>query len=174
MHDCAYRYGFTEAAFNFQTLWKGRQRPANRDDTLEADIVVHEMTHGITNPMTGGETGRSEWSEQKSATGITDYDYVTNYKNGIRTHPYSTSTTTNPPRYSSIRTLNKVHTLVGAHGFSTTAKTNPDGTQGNVMFLHLFLDALCLQPCNPTFVTARDAWIQADQNRYDSANKCLL
>jgi hypothetical protein len=32
------------------------------------------------------------WSEQKSATGITDYDYVTNYKNGIRTHPYSTST----------------------------------------------------------------------------------
>ena len=39
--------------------------------------------------------------------------------------------------------------LVGAHGFSTTAKTNP-GTQGNVVFLHLFLDALCLQPCNPT------------------------
>jgi hypothetical protein len=34
------------------------------------------------------------WSEQKSAT-ITDYvmgDYVTNNKNGIRTHPHSTST----------------------------------------------------------------------------------
>ena len=53
---------------------------------------------------------------------------------------------------------------------------------GNVMYLHLFMDALALQPCNPTctfrlcvtgfvneefffvVVTARDAWIQADAN----------
>ncbi|KAJ2987444.1 hypothetical protein NUW54_g9425 [Trametes sanguinea] len=40
---------------------------------------------------------------------------------------------------------------------------------------HLFfVDALPLQPCNPTFLTARDAWIQADQNRYNGANKCIL
>ena len=54
---------------------------------------------------------------------------------------------------------------------------------GNVMYLHLFMDALALQPCNPTCtfrlcvtgfvneefffaaVTARDAGIQADANR---------
>lgn len=42
------------------------------------------------------------------------------------------------------------------------------------MWLHLFIDALPLQPCNPTFVNARDAWIQADANRYGGANKCLL
>ena len=29
-----------------------------RDGALENDIVVHEMTHGITNRMTGGGTGR--------------------------------------------------------------------------------------------------------------------
>ena len=40
--------------------------------------------------------------------------------------------------------------LFGAHEFSTTAKTNPYGSQGNVKFLHLSLDALRLQPCNPT------------------------
>jgi hypothetical protein len=40
--------------------------------------------------------------------------------------------------------------LVAQHGFSTTARTNPDGTQGNIVYLHLFLDALSLQPCNPT------------------------
>lgn len=40
--------------------------------------------------------------------------------------------------------------LVGVHGFSTTARTNPTGTEGNIVFLHLFLDALALQPCNPT------------------------
>ena len=29
-----------------------------RDGSLENDIVVHENTHGITNRMTGGGTGR--------------------------------------------------------------------------------------------------------------------
>jgi extracellular elastinolytic metalloproteinase len=29
-----------------------------RDGALSNDIVVHEMTHGITNRMTGGGTGR--------------------------------------------------------------------------------------------------------------------
>lgn len=29
-----------------------------RDGALENDIVIHEYTHGITNRMTGGGTGR--------------------------------------------------------------------------------------------------------------------
>jgi extracellular elastinolytic metalloproteinase len=29
-----------------------------RDGALENDIVTHEMTHGLTNRMTGGGTGR--------------------------------------------------------------------------------------------------------------------
>ena len=40
--------------------------------------------------------------------------------------------------------------------------------------MHLLIDALRIQPCNPTFVNARDAWIQADVTRYNGANKCLL
>ena len=47
-------------------------------------------------------------------------------------------------------------------------------TAGNSVFLHLFLDALALQPCNPTLPTARDAWIQADANRYGGANRCTI
>ena len=108
---------------------------------------------------------------------------------GIRTHPYSTSASTNPLRYSSIRTLNEVHnigevwanllhnvyaSLVSEHGYASDARTNPSSTAGNSVFLHLFIDALALQPCNPTFTTARDAWIQADANRYSGANRCLL
>ena len=92
--------------------------------------------------------------------------------------------TTNPLKYSSIKTLNEVHgtlvlylwntslmhpssttdigevwanmlhnvyaALVTAHGWSATARTDPTGTEGNVVYLHLFLDALPLQPCNPT------------------------
>jgi len=71
--------------------------------------------------------------------------------------------------------LHKVYAaLVSAKGWSATAKTNPNGTEGNIVYLHLFLDALALQPCNPTMLTARDAWIQADVNRYGGANKCIL
>ncbi|KIK02174.1 hypothetical protein K443DRAFT_6348 [Laccaria amethystina LaAM-08-1] len=106
---------------------------------------------------------RAEWSEQKSAT-ITDYvmgDYVTNNKNGIRTHPHSTSTTTNSLGYWSIKTLSEVHNtgevwanilhniyaaLISADEFSTTAKTNPDGTQGNVVFLPRRSPLTALQP----------------------------
>ena len=40
--------------------------------------------------------------------------------------------------------------LVNKYGFSTTAMTNPDGSEGNIVFLHLFIDALALQPVNPT------------------------
>ncbi|KAL4252742.1 Extracellular metalloproteinase [Abortiporus biennis] len=180
-----------------------------RDGALENDIIVHENTHGISNRLTGGGTGRclqqleaggmgegwsdafAEWTEQDSAT-VSDYvmgQYVINDSAGIRSHPYSTSASVNPLRYSSIATLNEVHdigevwanvlhnvyaALVAAHGFSTTAHTDPTGTQGNVVYLHLFLDALALQPCNPTLPTARDAWIQADVNRYGGANKCIL
>ncbi|KAF7348902.1 Extracellular metalloproteinase [Mycena venus] len=180
-----------------------------RDGALENDIVVHENTHGITNRMTGGGTGEclqtteaggmgegwsdamAEWTEQTSAT-VKDYvmgQYVINDAAGIRSHPYSTSKTTNPLTYASVGTLNEVHNigevwanmlhnvyaaLVSAHGFSATAPTDPTSTAGNAVYLHLFIDALPLQPCEPTFLTARDAWIQADVNRYGGANKCIL
>lgn len=37
-------------------LWD--ETSPERDGALENDIVVHENTHGITNRMTGGGTGR--------------------------------------------------------------------------------------------------------------------
>ncbi|KAG5637554.1 hypothetical protein H0H81_004185 [Sphagnurus paluster] len=249
VHDFTYRYGFNEAAFNFQTNnfgkgGKGNDRvlmsvqdsggtnnanfatpadgqsgtcrmyvwtytPVRRDGSLENDIIVHEMTHGVTNRMTGGGTGRclqtteaggmgegwsdalAEWTQHKSSA-VQDFvlgHYVTNNPKGIRTRPYSTNATTNPLRYSSIAALNEVHNigevwanmlhnvyaaLVAKHGWSENARTNPEGTEGNIVYLHLFLDALALQPCNPTFVAARDAWIQADINRYNGENVCLI
>ncbi|KAF8068664.1 metallo proteinase 10 [Lyophyllum atratum] len=180
-----------------------------RDGSLETDIVVHEMTHGVTNRMTGGGTGRclqtteargmgegwsdamADWVNLKSDI-VKDFvlgQYVKNNTGGVRTAPYSTDAKVNPLRYSSVAKLNEVHAigevwanmlhnvlaaLVAERGFSNTALTNPDTNEGNVVFMHLFLDALLLQPCNPTFVSARDAWIQADKNRFNGANKCAL
>ncbi|KAI0363435.1 hypothetical protein BV20DRAFT_958322 [Pilatotrama ljubarskyi] len=249
IHDITYKYGFTEAAYNFQNNNFGKGGKGNdrvtvsvqdsagtdnadfstppdgqsgamrmflwdytspqRDGALENDIVSHENTHGLTNRLTGGGTGRclqsteagglgEGWSDafadwlEKTDSSVPDYvmgQYVINNAAGIRSHPYSTSASVNPLRYSSVKQLNEVHNigevwantlhnvyaaLVKARGFSSTARTDPSGTAGNVVYLHLFIDALSLQPCNPTFLTARDAWIQADQNRYGGANKCTL
>lgn len=181
-----------------------------RDGSLQNDIVIHEFTHGITNRMTGGGTGRclqtteaqglgegwsdamSDWMRQQSGAEVKDFitgAYVLRNTAGVREFPYSTSPTVNPLRYSDVRTRNEVHdigevwanilhnvyaALVSANGWSPNARTDPTGTEGNVVFLHLFLDALALQPCNPSFVSARDAWIQAERNRYAGANACTV
>ncbi|KAJ7925318.1 Fungalysin metallopeptidase-domain-containing protein [Mycena leptocephala] len=146
IHDLSYRYGFTEAAFNFQNNNFGKGGLGNdrvtisvqstagvnnadfstppdgqsgamrmflwdltspeRDGALENDIVTHENTHGITNRMTGGGTGRclqtteaggwsdsmADWNEKTSAA-VPDFvlgQYVINDTAGIRSHPYST------------------------------------------------------------------------------------
>jgi extracellular elastinolytic metalloproteinase len=39
--------------------------------------------------------------------------------------------------------------LVATHGYSKDALTNPNGTTGNVVFMHLFIDSFSLLPCNP-------------------------
>ncbi|KAH8991259.1 Fungalysin metallopeptidase-domain-containing protein [Lactarius akahatsu] len=108
---------------------------------------------------------------------------------GLRKYAYSTSNVTNPLRYSSLKGMTDAHdmgsvwantlhnvyaALVIAKGWSTNALTDPTTNEGNVVWLHLFIDALLLQPCNPTFLNARDAWIQADANRYGGAHTCLL
>ncbi|KAF8056573.1 Fungalysin metallopeptidase-domain-containing protein [Lyophyllum atratum] len=139
----------------------------------------------------GWSDAMADWIE-KSSSAVPDYvlgQYVIDYPTGIRGYPYSTNNKTNPLRYSSLNTYREVHAigeiwanmlhnvyaaLVTAHGWSSTALTNPAGTEGNIVFLHLFIDALPLQPCNPTFLNARDAWLQADVNRYGGANRCIL
>ncbi|KAJ1987046.1 hypothetical protein GGI04_006152, partial [Coemansia thaxteri] len=38
----------------------------------------------------------------------------------------------------------------------------------------IMLDGMKLQPCNPTFTSARDAIIQAESNLTGGANKCAI
>ncbi|CEL56171.1 hypothetical protein RSOLAG1IB_11860 [Rhizoctonia solani AG-1 IB] len=136
----------------------------------------------------GWSDALADWTEQKSATErpFTLGSYV--YTKNIRTYPYSTNTTVNPRTYATLNDLTATHSigevwaliwheiyaaLIEKHGF-TTEKNNPDLTAGNTVALHLYIDGMKLQPCNPTFIAARNAVIQADANRYGGANKCLL
>ncbi|KAK1219521.1 hypothetical protein PQX77_017754 [Marasmius sp. AFHP31] len=192
-HDTLYLYGFTESAFNFQNdnFGKGgvggdRFLP-QRDGAMENDLVIHELTHGMTARMTGGGTAQcldtreaggldegwadavANWFSHSATPQVHDFFFVPWVTNGnstfFRTGPYSTSVATNSLRYSDLSTRETLHELVTKHSWSSTALTDSTGSSGNVVWLHLIVDGLALQPCNPTFTTARDAMIQADTNR---------
>ncbi|KAK0479817.1 peptidase M36 [Armillaria luteobubalina] len=242
-----YKYGWTEATYNFQQNNFGNgglsndrvqmsvQDPGDvnnaefltlpehpgtcrmyiwinsipdRDGDLQNDIIVHEMTHGITNCLTGGGTARclqtlesgglgegwsdamAEWTEQKSAT-VSDYIlgvWVTNNPAGICRYPYSTNPNVNPLRYSSLAQLGEVHdigevwanmlhnvyaALVQTYGWSSRAIDDATGSKG-IVYLHLFTDAFPVMSHELVVMQARDAWIQADANRYNGANACIL
>ncbi|ESK94191.1 putative extracellular elastinolytic metalloproteinase precursor [Moniliophthora roreri MCA 2997] len=180
-----------------------------QDGAMENAIPVHELTHGLTNRMTGGGTGRclqtvesgglgegwsdavADWTQQTSAQ---TQDFVVGQgvaarAGGIRSQPYSTNPQTNTLTYSDIGRFREVHQigevwanilhnvyaeLVNELGFSPNALTDPTGSEGNVVFMHLLIDGLAIQPCNPTTLDARDAIIQADVNRFNGANECTL
>ncbi|KAI8895827.1 Fungalysin metallopeptidase-domain-containing protein [Globomyces pollinis-pini] len=119
----------------------------------------------------------------------TDYvlgAYVYNNPKGIRKNVYSTNTTTNPYTYNSVQPLNQVHAigeiwatflnemywnLVDKLGYSSNL-LDAKQVKGNIVALQLVIGGMKLQPCNPTFLNARDAIIQADATYYGGAYKC--
>ena len=96
----------------------------NRDSALESDIMVHELTHGLTNRLTGG-AGNPNCLSQSISRGLGEGwsdtvalvfkmklsssrdqnhgigQYVTgDEKKGIRPYPYTSDMTVNPLTYS--------------------------------------------------------------------------
>lgn len=180
-----------------------------QDGAMENAIPVHELTHGLTNRMTGGGTGRclqttesgglgegwsdafADWTQQTTAQ-TKDFvvgQGVSQNPKGIRSQVYSVDPKVNTLKFSDIGKLNEVHAigevwatvlhgvyagLVDSLGFDANALNDPNGKGGNTQFMHLFVDALAIQPCNPTTLEARDAIVQADVNRNKGANECVL
>ncbi|KDN45325.1 hypothetical protein RSAG8_04912, partial [Rhizoctonia solani AG-8 WAC10335] len=124
-------------------------------------------------------------------TSAADRDFsIARWANGknLRTYPYSTNKSVNPRMYGDAGTASDTlaiaelwavlwHeitvSLIKERGF-TSNLFDPRLTSGNTITLHLMIDGLIAQPCNPTFISARDAIIQADATRYNGANKCTL
>ncbi|KAL6887255.1 fungalysin metallopeptidase [Trichoderma longibrachiatum] len=112
---------------------------------------------------------------------------------GIRQYPYSTSLTTNPLTYKSVNSQTEVHSagttwatilyevlwaLIDKHGKNDAEFPTFDSqgvpTDGKFLALKLVLNGLALQPCTPTFVSARDAIIDADRALTGGENVCEL
>ncbi|CAE6456393.1 unnamed protein product [Rhizoctonia solani] len=124
-------------------------------------------------------------------TSAADRDFsIAKWANGknLRTYPYSTNKSVHPRMYGDAGTSSDAiaiaelwaviwHeitvSLINERGF-TSDLFDPTLTFGNTIALHLMIDGLIAQPCNPTFISARDAIIQADATRYNGTNTCTL
>ncbi|HVT88475.1 MAG TPA: M36 family metallopeptidase [Tepidisphaeraceae bacterium] len=254
LHDVHYKYGFTEAAGNFETLnYSGQglggdavqadaqdgsgtnnanfatppdgQAPRmqmylfnytspNRDGDLDAEIIVHEYGHGVSNRLTGGPAnanalialqsggmgeGWSDWwalmfTQDLSDTKLASYPqgtYVLGQASngaGIRRYPYSYNMSINPQTIGNFNSSTEVHDagelwcdtlwdmnwlLVDKYGYNPNiaAGYTGAGSAGNILAMKLVMDALKLQPANPSFKDARDAILLADQQLTGGANQ---
>lgn len=61
---------------------------------------------------------------------------------------------------------------VEKYGYNSNVLADPNS--GSARVLQLVMDALKLQPCNPTFVQGRDAILAADQASTGGQNKCMI
>ncbi|KAH6591715.1 hypothetical protein BASA50_008534 [Batrachochytrium salamandrivorans] len=114
--------------------------------------------------------------------------YIKNRPAGIRSHPYTTDMRVNPLTYVDLRTRSRVHaigevwasllweiywSLVAKHGFSANLH-DASQSAGNIVTMRIIIGGMMLQPCNPTFIEARNAIIAADASYYNGANKCEI
>ena len=106
---------------------------------------------------------------------------------GIRNAPYTTDIAVNPIHdYANVATINAPHgvgeiwmsalwelywELVAVYGFDGDFY---NGTGGNNLTIQLVIDGMKLQPCDPTFIDARDAILAADLANNAGANECRI
>ncbi|VXB88718.1 MULTISPECIES: T9SS-dependent M36 family metallopeptidase [Chryseobacterium] len=61
---------------------------------------------------------------------------------------------------------------VAKYGYASDVTTNPNS--GSAKVLHIVMDGLKLQQCNPSFVDARNAILAADMATTGGADKCMI
>ncbi len=116
---------------------------------------------------------------------------------GIRPFPYSTSMSVNPQTYNAVRTAVVPHGVgavwaemlwevywslvdgvpdlnIPGRGYRQDIYDLSEPLAGNQIAMQLVMDGLKLQPCNPTFVNARDAILEADRVNNGGAFQCHI
>ncbi|KAH6588393.1 hypothetical protein BASA50_010759 [Batrachochytrium salamandrivorans] len=188
VHDVFYAYGFTEEAGNFQ--WDnfnraGRLTGGARGSICMISIESRGLSEGYSDAIALIFMAKPEDTrDTEKVMG----EYVKERPGGLRRYPYTTDMKVNPLTYQDAIGEKDIHrlgaiwasmlfevywNLVDRYGFSTNLH---DATQkeGNIVFLQLLVGTLMIQPCNPTFDSAHDAMLAADEMYYDGVNEHLI
>lgn len=173
---------------------------SQRDGDLDAEVVFHEYTHGLSNRLVGGGVGISALQSAGMGEGWSDFyalallseagddvngnyaagGYVTgDYYRGVRHYPYTTDFSRNPLTLKLIDPRNggssEVH-FMGEVWCATLWEVRANlivkhgWAVGNQLMLQLVTDGMKLCPVDPTFLQARDAIVQADLINNGAAN----
>lgn len=105
---------------------------------------------------------------------------------GIRRYPYSTDMTINPQTYDDIKGTTAPHPLGEVWtcmlwdmywGFIDKYGVDLDWNNtesGNYKAAFLVIEGMKMQPCNPNFITGRDAILRADSIHFNKANQKII
>ncbi len=170
------------------------------DSSFDQGVIIHELTHGLSNRLVFNATGLSGLQAGGMGEGWSDYfglvllrseaddlngtypvgQYVTNNQaRGIRRFPYSVNPQVFPLTFKDVALRNQVHAL-GEIWCNTLLEMRAlligryGFQEGQRQSIQLVVDGLKLTPRAPTFVDARNAILLADRVNNRSANQCLL
>jgi len=170
------------------------------DGDFDQGIIIHELTHGLSNRLIGNGGGLGSMQSGGMGEGWSDYFGLTlmrqesdnvdgayavgqyaanNYARGIRRYPYSTDKAINPLTFANIALNTQVHRVGEIWCLSLwemrAALIKKHGyAEGQRQSIQLVVDGMKLSPGNPTFIEARDAILLADRTNNNGANQCLL
>lgn len=171
-----------------------------RDGSFDQGVVIHELTHGLSNRLVGNASGLSGVQSRGMGEGWSDYfglvllreekddlngiyavgQYVTNnFTRGIRRFPYGTSTAIYPYTYKDLRLSTEVHnsgeiwcnTLLEMRALLIQRYGYKEGQRQSIQ---LVVDGLKLTPRAPSFLDARNGILLADRVNNNGANQCIL
>lgn len=142
-------------------------------------------TNMTTNPTTYGFISKPEYSgvhAKGEVWAVILYEVFWNIvdKGGFNPNWYSISPDTTTTEYLDIKSglrkkvPKKKPTKTPSPPRTPSPPHFPTNLAGNIVMLQLVVDGMKLQPCNPSFIDARDAIIQADKINFEGKNACLL
>ncbi len=178
-------------------LWSGSPQ---LDGSVDQTIILHELTHGVSNRLIGNGLGLSGIHARGLGEGWSDYlalallgkesdpidgqyliaQYATGqYERGLRFFPYSTDLTVSPMTFSRIFTNPLPHPVGEIWGATlwdlrALLLKKYGFREGQRQGIQLVIDGMKLTPVEPTFIEARDAILLADRVNNNGANQCLL
>jgi hypothetical protein len=171
------------------------------DSDLDAEVIMHEYTHGVFRRLAGGSCGSQcgAMNEGNSdffglnyfipASASPDGDFTQgsfssqNFTKGTRTRPYSTNLNVNDLTYADFGRVISSGPEVHADGeiwvqamweFRARLLKKHGYEQGRLRVAQLMVDALKRSPSNPSYIDMRDALIAADLADYRGADVDLL
>ncbi|HEU0185823.1 MAG TPA: M36 family metallopeptidase [Blastocatellia bacterium] len=171
------------------------------DGSFDQQVVLHELTHGLSNRLIGNGDGLNPFQSGGMGEGWSDFfslsllseenddpdaaypvgGYVfNNYARGIRRYPYSTNMQVDPLTFGNLS--DSPFFVHDAGEIWCTALWEMRALlikqygfrEGQRLSLQLVVDGMKLTPSSPTFIDARDAILLADRVNNRGANQCLL